>query len=296
MDLDLIRIFVKVIQNGSFSKAAALLKLPKSTVSKSVSRLENETGTKLILRTTRSLSLTSAGRAFYETCLGPVQTLEDALKSLYGGDSILSGLVRVTAPEDLGSHVIAAAMAELTASHPTLSFELHYTDELIDLVKDGFDIAVRIGRPRESSFKIRRAGEVVLVLVASPTYLKGKEKIRQPRDLADHACLTYSDQAYSRWTLRSSKNTVQIPMKARISSNQMSSLLKTALAHGGVALIPHYLCKAELEAGKLVRVLPEWSSPGFPVSILSPLSSSTSARLRISIDRILTSLQAALNP
>lgn len=295
MDLDLIRIFVKVSQNGSFSKAADLLKLPKSTVSKAITRLEKETGTKLLLRTTRSLSLTAAGRVFYDTSLGPLQILEDAQKSLYGGDSILSGHVRITAPEDLGSHTIAPAIAELTSKHSALSFELQYTDELIDLVKDGFDIAVRIGRVNESSFKVKKAGDVSLVLVASPKYLSTKEKIRTPRDLENHDCLTYSDQSFSRWTLRSGKGTMHIPIKARIASNQMSSLLKMALSHGGIALIPKYLCELELQSGKLIHVLPDWSSPGFPVSIISPLASTSSARLKITIDRILLALQKSLS-
>src|SRR4051812_36061970 len=110
MDLELTRYFVKVVQNGSFSRAADLLKLPKSTVSKAITRLEHDTGTKLLLRTTRSLTLTAAGRAFYDTCLGPVHILEDAQKSLYGQDSILSGTLKITAPEDLGAHVISPAV------------------------------------------------------------------------------------------------------------------------------------------------------------------------------------------
>jgi LysR family transcriptional regulator, regulator for bpeEF and oprC len=295
LDLDLIRIFVKVIQNGSFSKAAELLKLPKSTVSKAVSRFERETGTRLLVRTTRSLTLTAAGRAFYEASLGPVQTLEDARKSLHGHDSRLTGHVRITAPEDLGSAVIAPTIAVLINKHPGLSFELHYTNQVIDLVKEGFDLGVRVGKLGESSLKIKRGGEITLVLVASPTYLKGREKINSPQDLTTHRCLSLSIQSLeTRWTLRSAKGTVHIPIKAKISSNQMSSLLQMAIGNGGIALVPLYLAKADLESKKLVRILPDWASPGIPVSILSPLASTSSARLKATIEEIAASLQKAL--
>lgn len=296
LDLDLVRIFVKVVQNGSFSKAALLLKLPKSTVSKSISRLEKETATKLMVRTTRNLTLTAAGRGFYESSLGPVSAIEDAQRSLQGQDSIISGLVRITAPEDLGTFVIAPAVAELTLKYPKLSYELHYTNEIVDLVKDGFDFAIRIGRPTESSFKIKKVGDISLITVASPKYLKGKKKIQSPKDLETLECLSLSDRAYiSRWALRSQRGAATVAIHPKISSNQMSSILKCALAAGGIALVPYYLCKSELESGKLIHVLPEWRSSPLPVSIISPLSSTHTARLKISMEYLLHKLQVALD-
>lgn len=294
MNLDLCRIFVKVVQQGSFSKAADLLLVPKSTISKAVSRLERESGTKLLLRTTRSLSLTAAGRGFFDACLGPVQVLEDAQKSLQGGDSLLTGTVRITAPEDLGTFVLAPALAALTLRHPRLNFDLQYTDEVLDLVKDGFDLAVRIGRINESSFKIKRAGEVVLVAVASRKYLATQEKIRHPKDLEGKDCLSLSDQAFRKWTMKSAKGTAHVPVNVRISSNQTSSLLNVARADGGIALVPKFLCEADLHSGALMRVLPEWSSPGMQVSMISPLATTSSVRLKMTADLLLSALQATL--
>ncbi|HET6346646.1 MAG TPA: LysR family transcriptional regulator, partial [Myxococcota bacterium] len=132
MDIELVRIFTKVVQQQSFSKAAALLRLPKATVSRSVSRLERQTGTKLLVRTTRSVSTTSAGLAFYDAASASVQVLEAALRALQGQDSALSGTVRLTAPEDLGAHIISPAIAALSRAHGALAFELHYTDEVVD--------------------------------------------------------------------------------------------------------------------------------------------------------------------
>lgn len=295
MELETTRIFVKVVQHESFSRAAELLKLPKSTVSRAVSGLEKETGTRLLVRTTRSLTLTSAGRAFYDTALGPVQILEDAHKSLFGQDSMLTGPVRITAPEDLGSQVVAGAMGKLAKENPGLCFELIYTDEVLDLVKDNFDLAVRIGKLPPSSYRARKLGDVELGLVASPAYLKQAGKISGPRDLAAHDCLSYlSPSSQAVWELRSGKESARVPVRPRMISNQMTSLVKMALAGSGIAFVPLHLVKPELEAGRLVRVLPQWVSASLPCSLVSPLALGSSARLRICADRIAAAVSAAL--
>jgi len=295
MDLKLIYIFVKVAQCGSFSRAAQLLKLPKSTVSKAVSKLEYETGSKLILRSTRSLSLTQAGLKFLEDTNGPLQNLEEAHKKLLGGDLILSGQLRITAPEDLGNHLIAPAIAKLSSQFPALNFELKYTNEIVDLVRDSFDIAVRIGKLQASSFKVRKLGFVVLILVATPRYLKGRSKIRTPSDLLDHDCLGFSESTFQTWSLRSAEKNVKVAIKAKILSNQMSSILQAALADGGIAFVPKYLCQREIEAGKLVHVLNEWGSQPLPVSLLTPLSPSKTARLKVTVDAIVNALVGRLS-
>lgn len=295
MDLELSRIFVKVVQNGSFSRAADLLKVPKSTVSKAVTRLERTTGTKLLLRTTRSLTLTAAGRAFFDACRGPIHLLEDAEKSLHGRDSILSGPLKITAAEDLGNAVIAPAIAEFSRQHRELSFELVYTDEVVDLVKDGYDLAFRIGAPAESSFKAKRVGDVLLIPVAAPAYLKSVDKIRVPRDLEARDCLSYNDQTiHTRWHLRRERESVSLQVTPRISSNQMSSLRQATLAGAGVALLPQFLCTADLSAGRLVRVLPGWSSPPMPVSMISPLPTSSSVRLKLTAELLGERVRQAL--
>lgn len=295
MELDLVRYFVKVVQFGSFSKAAESLKVPKSTVSKAISRLENETGTTLLLRTTRSQTLTPAGRAFFDSSVGAIQVLEDARKSLSAGDSIVSGVIKLTAPEDLGNHVVAPAIAHLAKRHAALDFELRYTDTVVDLVKDGFDLAIRIGQLKESRLKARRVGEITLIAVASPGYLKNSERIRHPRDLSAHACLTYGETSLrSKWHLKSKSESATVALRPRIMSNQMTSLMKMAVAGAGVALVPRYLCAKDVHSGRLVEVLPEWTSIGLPVSIVSPLAMSSTARLKITTDYLADAIRTAL--
>lgn len=294
MQIELVHIFVQVVKSGSFTGAAGVLKVPKSTVSKAVSRLERETGTNLLVRTTRSQTLTAAGKAFYDSCVGPIQAIEDAQKSLSGADSLLTGSLKITAPEDLGTEVIAPACGDLTRKHPGLNFELNYTDQVVDLVKDGFDLAVRIGHLKESGLKIKRVGEVRLVLVASPTFLKAQGRISKPEELKNCPCLSLSG-VRARWALSSSSGaTAAVSIAPRIISNQMSSLIKSAISGAGVALVPLFLARPWLEEGELVRVLPAWTSIGMPVQMVSPLPFSSSARLRTATDHFLVRLQEAL--
>lgn len=293
MNLDLTRIFVKVVQLGSFSKAAELLRMPKSTISKMVSRLERETGTKLLLRTTRSLTLTAAGRAYYETCLGPLQIIEDAQKSLDGDENLLSGLLRLTAPEDLGSAVIAPAVAELSRKHPGLQFDLQYTDRVVDLIKEGFDLAVRIGHLRESRLRAKRLSEIIMIPVASPLYLKPHPPLRKPEDLEKHAALSLS-MIKPEWKLKTSNATATVHPQVKITSNHMTSLVRLAVAGAGIAYAPAFFVQEEIERGRLIRLLPDWTSQGLPVSLISPLPTNSSARLKLVSTRLSEVLQEAL--
>jgi len=293
--LETTRAFVKVAQLGSFTRAAMALKLPKSTVSRLVSRLEEEAKTKLLTRTTRSLSLTAAGRAFYESCLGPLQQLEDARKSLQGQDSILTGTLRITAPEDLGTYFLSPALSQLSAQHPNLNFELKYTDEVVDLVREGFDLAFRLGKLPSSQLRARSLGEVWLALVASPSYLGKAEKIREPRDLLSHACVTFPTRgAQPRWVLKAGKRTETVAVRPRIQGNQMTSLVRLAVGGAGVALVPLYLCREFIEQKKLQRVLPDWEGPRYPVAMVAPLSTGLSARLKVVGDVLSDTVRQAL--
>ncbi len=295
MELEITRIFIKVVQQASFSKAALILKLPKSTVSRAVSRLEKETGTKLLLRTTRSLSLTKEGQAFYNVCSQPIHILEDAYKFLQGRDHILTGNIRMTVVEDLGTQIVAPAVAKLVKENPGLTFELNFTEDIKDLVKDGYDFAFRIGKINISSFKVKKVGEIILVLVASPSYLKAKNIIKSPQELSKHECLAFNSQALSkRFVLQNKKETVQIVIKPRIICNQMTTLLKIALEGAGIAFVPLFLCKSEIITGRLIRVLPGWNSSVLPVSIISPLASNSSARLKLTLDSLALEIKNVL--
>ncbi|MCM2279490.1 MAG: LysR family transcriptional regulator [Oligoflexia bacterium] len=294
MELEPLRIFVKVIELGSFTRAAAVLNLPKSTVSRAVSRLEHQAHARLLLRTTRSLSLTAPGRAFYESCRDPIRALEEARRTLDGVDARISGVVRLTAVDDLGVQVISPAMGRLISRHPELSFEFSFTDELVDLVREGFDLAIRVGKLNPSSFRARKLGEIALIPVAAPAYLARKPEIREPADLSEHDSLAFPGLALPRWTLCSGARTVSIPLRARALGNHMASLVELAANGAGVALVPAFLCKEKLESGELVRVLPRWSARGLPVSLVIPGAAEIPARIRLVAETLADELREVL--
>jgi LysR family transcriptional regulator for bpeEF and oprC len=287
VEIESARIFVKVVQLGSFTKAAGLLKLPKSTVSRTISRLEVEAGTKLLLRTTRSMTLTLAGQVFYESCLEPVLALEDARKTLLGKDSMLSGLIRLTAPEDLGLEMISPVLSKMTKSHPELNFELNYTDNVVDLVKEGYDIAIRLGKLSSSRYKAHRIGEIKMVLVASPQYFKGRSYPKFPEELIEHDCLSFNlGSATGTWVLTKNGSRTNVKAHVRIQANQMSSILKFASQGIGIGLLPYFLCSRLIESRELIRVLPEWEGLSYPVSIVVPPGHGHSKRLKVVIEHI----------
>ena len=281
MELETTRIFIKVVQQGSFSKAANLLKMPVSNVSRAVSYLEAEVGTTLLQRTTRTLRLTSAGQAFFEASVGPIQILEDAKRSLQGTDSIIAGSVKLTAPEDLGEFAVSPALAKLMKKHPSLSFDFNYTDEIVDLVSEGYDLAVRLGRLNPSRFKAIKVGEVSIIAVASPTYLSSRAQIRSSKDLVQNDLLYFA-------------GTIPSSHRPKAAGNQMRSLVTLARLGAGIALVPQFTCRQEIEQGKLVRVLPTWTSSRFTVSLVSATTSQMPARVRIVTDELVNSLKEAL--
>lgn len=293
MDIALVRIFVKVVQNGSFSKAADLLKLPTSSVSRAIARLEAEAGAKLLIRTTRSLTLTQTGRDYYEECLPAILAIEEAHKNIQGRDKVLSGSVKITAPEDLGISVIAPAIAGLSLKYPNLNFEFLFTDDVVDIVKEGFDIAIRFGKRKDSGLKLKQAGEVFLIAVASPKYLSNKPKIIGPSDLKNHLCLSHFWSKH--WKLKSQKSSVEIAIKTKITGNHMIAMLELAVEGCGVAFVPRYLCEPYLKTGKLINVLEDWKSPPILVSIITPMPISTSARVKVSVEAIHEAIAHALS-
>lgn len=195
---------------------------------------------------------------------------------------MIAGKIKLTAPEDLGAHVISPTLAHLAIEHPQLSFEIHYSNDVIDLVRDGYDIAVRIGKLNPSSFKAKRVGVISLVMVASPEYLKQASAPKHPDDLIEHACLTLNlATVVPRWILTDGKSSATASIRPRMICNQMTSLVRLALSGAGIALVPKYLVKNALEQKELVHILPTWYQNQYPVSLVLPLASHNAARLKL---------------
>ncbi len=283
------------MKHGSFTKAAESLQIPKSTLSKAVSKLERETGTKLLIRSTRKQRLTSAGRNFYEACLGPIQTIEDAWKSLYGLDNVISGTVKITVPEDFEISLMSSCIQTLCEKYPELKIIIKSTNVMVDLIGEGFDFAVRIGALEESNLRARNIGYIKLVTVVSKGYFE-KIKLENPGDLANVRCIGMtSNKPWQVLTLTRNKKTEVIKTSLAIESSQITSVYKLTLSGAGVSVLPTFLCQKDIDTGELIRVLEDWEYTEVPVSLVSPLSTQNSVRLKVISDEIINTLRKRLN-
>lgn len=259
IDLDLLPVFVAVGETSSFSAAAVKLGIPKSSVSRSISRLEQATGVRLLHRTTRKVALSTAGAALYERVSPQLSALVRSLGDLPELEEQPSGQVRVTAAVDFGSSVLADIIARFVARYPAVEIDLRLSNDFVDIVAEGFDVAFRIAmRPlRDSSLMAQKAGAIAMQLFASPSYLALRGAPRSPRDLERHTWVVYRSKRAVRMEGPSGAATV-VP-QGRVVSDDMSCSRELVRAGAGIGLLPTFTTDADVAAGHLVRVLPRWA-------------------------------------
>lgn len=269
MDLNELLVFARVVQAGSFTAAAKALRMPKSTVSRKVSELEERVGAQLLQRTTRTLHLTEVGRAYYAHCeriVAEAEAAELAVTRLQAGPH---GLLRVTTP--LSVSFLAPLVSRFMEKYPDVQVELLCTDRAVDLMEEGFDVAVRAGHLPDSSLMARRLGDIERLVVASPEYLQARGAPKTPSDLTKHECLFFGKSLEGNvWTLHAGGRSVDVKVSGRLAVNEPDMLRAVTATGVGVALIPGQQCLEDLASGKLQRVLPDWSSAGAPVHALYP--------------------------
>jgi DNA-binding transcriptional LysR family regulator len=255
-DLNAIVIFAAVADTGSFTAAANALAMPKSTVSRKVVELEKRVGARLIQRTTRRLSLTDVGRVYYEHCARISQEAEEADLAVQRMQATPRGLLRVTMPPSFRTPSPIAT--EFLKRYPDVRIECVCTDRNVDLVAEGFDVALRAGPLTDSSLIARKVGAVKHVLVAAPTYLRRRGNPRTPLDLQEHDTIAYSNRSV--WTLHKNGESAELQVRPRLSVNDVDWTLTAARRGIGIALIPEYTSREDLQAGRIRPVLAEWSS------------------------------------
>jgi DNA-binding transcriptional LysR family regulator len=292
MDFNEAAVFVKVVQAGSFSGAARQLGLPTSTVSTRISRLERRLGITLLQRTTRRLSLTEAGTAYYHHASLGLGYMMEAEAAVNEARQQPQGRLKVTAPADLGDSLLASLIERTQREFPAVEVELLLTDRYIDLVADGVDVAVRTGELRDSSLVAKSLGTVRWGLFASSDYLKRADPLEEPQHLHAHRCLQFTPMGREAWDLSDGKNNFTIPLPGRAMANNIG-VVRTLVANGqGVALLPTFICKPGLAMGDLVRVLPAWQGRADPVHLVYPRQRFMPPKLRAFIDLA----QAELRP
>lgn len=283
-DLSEIGVFVKVVQTGSFSQAARDLGLPKSTVSRKVSQLEERLGARLLQRTTRKVALTEVGAMYHERCARILPELEDAERAVTELQDVPRGLLRVAAPLRFG--LLGPVISELLSMYPDMKIELVCSDRIVDLIEEGFDVAIRAGTLADGSLIARRLMDAIPhFIVASPDYVAKHGAPDEPTDLTDHDCLIFSgNRDRGTWRFRKGARAVDVQVTGRCSINDFDLLRQAAVAGHGVARVPAQTACADLRAGRLVRVVGEWQTAEVPLSIVYPSTRHLSPKVRAFID------------
>ena len=286
-DLDNILIFVKVAQFESISRASRSLRMPISTVSRRLSVLEAELGVSLLRRTTRRVSLTAQGRDYFNQCQEPLTLLQEAERVLTQAQKKPEGMLRISVPVILGQELFLEFIAGFLKAHTRIRVDLFITNLFLDLVAENVDVAIRFGELQDSSVVATRLGKNVRYVVAAPEYLERRQAPAEPADLKLHDCVMLNARnGETDWELVSSRKKVRIPVSGPISSRDFNSV-STLVYHGlGVGLLPSSYCDEGLANGRLVRLLPKWTSPQVPVFAIYPSRKFLPARLSVFLEAL----------
>jgi DNA-binding transcriptional LysR family regulator len=274
--------FVAVVNAGSFTAAAQRMGRSKAVVSRQVKALEERLGAQLLHRTTRSLSATDAGAAIYERAAAALADLEDAEAAVDALHRSARGRLRVSLPIALGRRIAAPALIRLATDHPDLELDLSFSDRYVDLIGEGFDLAIRIGRLADSSLIARRLGESRPMLVASPDYLGAMGSPSHPGELPHHNCLTYAQQIHGpTWRFAGD---ITVAVAGRLRCDSGDALRDAAIAGFGIAWLPDFYLGDALARGHLVRLLPGLEADPVGIWAVYPHRRHLSHKVRIAVD------------
>ena len=290
-DITELRTFVRIVATGSLSAAGREMGLALSVVSKRLATLERRLDARLLARSTRHIALTDEGRDLHQRALRILAEIDEAEAALSHGRVEARGVLRVSATVALGRAHVSPVCAALVQANAKLSVDLMLTDRLANLIDESLDVVVRIGEPKESGLVMRKLADNHRILVATPDYLERRGHPAHPTDLAGHDCLLYG--AAGLWRLAGPDGTViEQPVSGRLRSDSGEAAYDWALTGHGVILKSRIDVEADLQAGRLVRVLPGWQSEAAPVCALFPSNRQLSNRVRLFLDAMAERLAA----
>ena len=285
MDLNEIAVFTRVVQAGSFTAAARALGMPKSTVSRKVAELEERLDARLLQRTTRKLSLTDAGRTYFDYGVRIVNELEEAERAVGSLQDTPRGRLRVTAL--LNAAWLGEIVADYMKRYPEVQLELLCTGRQVDLIEERFDLGIRAGALADSSLVARSLGSVTWFLVATPAYLKKRRRPQAPADLAQHDCLLFGAGSTTlQLRLQRDAESAQLAIAAHLLVSDMDIVHAAASAGIGIALLPAFRCVDDLRAHRFERVLRDWAAPATPVHAVYPTARHLSAKVKTFVEHL----------
>lgn len=256
-------LFVEVVKARSFRRAAEVMGMPNSTLSRRISGLEKAIGLRLLHRTTRKIELTEAGQAYFERCKRIVEEARLAHEQLGEMLAQPSGVLRASLPVDLANVVLAPLLTEFARCYPGITFEFDLTPRNVDLVAEPFDLAIRMGEPPDSNLIARLLARLPCYLYASPRYLETAGVPSRPADLNQHECLRFLK--VDRWKLHDVGQSLEVEVGGRFALNNVGMIRRLATLDQGIALLAQEIVADDLAAGRLLRVLPQWQGSSIPV-------------------------------
>lgn len=280
--------FVAVAESGSFTSASAKLERDASVISRRVSQLEKRLGVRLLVRTTRSVTLTEAGAWFLHRSRAALDELAAASREVGDFASTPQGVLKVSLPVTFGRTVIAPLLPDFLAAYPEIHLDVHFLDRRVDIVAEGFDAVIRVGVIPDSSLVGRQLGSFRSLLVASPGYVRSHRTINRPEDLQDHSCLGFTSHPdWPEWVLENATRKVRLHPEGPMVTNISEALLTAVLKGVGIALLPGWMITTCLHSGELIALLPGWRSAArVSVYTLMPPGLLVPAKTRVFTDMI----------
>jgi len=279
------RTFARVVEAGSFAAAASQLGISRAQASKLVYRLEEHLGARLLQRTTRHLHLTETGRSYYNRIITVLSDIDEAEAETSQQQTEPRGRLRISAPVTFTPHHLVPALAEFLKSHPRIELELELTDRRVELIDEGYDLAIRIGQLQDSSLIARQLAPVHSYVLAAPSYLHRNGEPERPEDLEQHLCLPYTlSHEPAVWRFRHNGQHVSIRIRGPVHTNHGGALL-TFIEQGlGIGMLPDFICEQALREGRLRTLLDKWEPQLIGIHIVYPSRRALPARTRTLID------------
>ncbi len=294
LDLNALTAFVAVVEHRSFRGAARSLAVPKSTVSRRISLLEKQLGVQLLQRTTRTVTLTDVGEAFHQRCSQALVAINDAAREVLLSETAPRGVLRMTAPITFAEHFLSNIVSEFLVAHPEVRVTLDLTDRYVDLVGEGYDLALRAGTLSDSTLKVRLLGTNRLAMVASPDYLERHGRPKSPQELVDHDCIVYANtERAARWPFLIRRKSVMQPVRPRVAVNSFLLARDFAAAGLGIARIPSGYTVDLEEQGRLEPVLADFEPPPSPLHAVFPPGQHLPPKVRAFVDLLASRLDTS---